>query len=317
MEQPETPPPETAQLDVRVAESRTEEEQFTDYREVRDIADARTDSATRRSPTVPDTSTTASPRSGIAYDDVVAKEISRHMHTLFRETVQADQTVEQAPVNASERITSARRPSLQVADKFPLRKLQETILTLEWEISKRSVSALAHELQRVRAHYQDNVTVDFAALAMKVVLEYIVKRMSRAHPQSVRFLMEVTDYLDRKLSSSEDDPLVAFHQIVTRYEKYKSAVRKAEGLADRRPPILSELEVKDADAFSRLVERHATTIAKAGRSLAKRLGKSGDPENLIRSFRFLVSRSVNRILQNTLKENARKLAGKQGTAKRG
>ncbi|MGB6068512.1 MAG: hypothetical protein WBG50_27205 [Desulfomonilaceae bacterium] len=317
VEQPETPPPETTQLDVRVAESGAEEERFTDYQQVRGTAEARPEPAARPSPAAPDSATAASPHSGPSYDDVVASEISRHMHTLFEETVQAEQRVEQAPVNASQRVTAARKSSLHVADKFPLRKLQETILTLEWEISKRSVSALAHELQRVRARFQDNVTVDFAALAMKVVLEYIVKRMSRAHPQSVRFLMEVTDYLDRKLSSSEDDPLVAFHQIVTRYEKYKSAVRKAEGLSDRRPPILSQLEVKDADTFSRLVERHATTIAKAGRSLAKRLGTSGDPENLIRSFRFLVSRSVNRILQNTLKEDARKLAGKQTTAKRG
>jgi hypothetical protein len=214
---------------------------------------------------------------------------------------------------------AARAPGshLRAPDRFPLRKLQETILTLEWEISKRSVSALANELQKVRARFQDNVTVDFAALAMKVVLEYVVKRMSRAHPESVRFLMEVTDYLDRKLSSSEDDPLVAFHQILTRYERYKSAVRKAEGLPDRRPPILRQLEIKDADAFSKLVERHATTILKAGRSLAKRLGRSGNPENVIRSFRFLVSRSVNRMLENTLKEDARKLTGRQTRAKRG
>ena len=152
---------------------------------------------------------------------------------------------------------------------------------------------------------------------MKIVLEYVVKRMSRAHPESVRFLMEVTDYLDRKLSSSEDDPLVAFHQILTRDERYKSAVRKAEGLPDRRPPILRQLEIKDADAFSRLVERQATTILKAGRSLAKRLGRSGNPENVIRSFRFLVSRSVNRMLENTLKEDVRKLTARQTKAKRG
>jgi hypothetical protein len=129
--------------------------------------------------------------------------------------------------------------------------------------------------------------------------------------------MEVTDYLDRKLSSSEDDPLVAFHQILTRYEKYKSAVRKAEGLVDRTPPILRQLEIRDADSFSRLVERQATTIAKAGRSLARRLGRSGNPEDVIRSFRFLVSRSVNRILENTLKEDARKLTGTRTRAKRG
>ena len=299
-----------------MAESGEESEQYIEYNEVSAFATPRRESPTRRDSTPPASRPAAASEAAFSADDVLAKEISRHMGTLFKEKAQAGQTSAQREVGASK---AARQPqsSMQAADSSPLRKLQEAILTLEWEISKRSVSALANELQKVRARFQDNVTVDFAALAMKVVLEYVVKRMSRANPESVRFLMEVTDYLDRKLSSSEDDPLVAFHQILTRYEKYKSAVRKAEGIPDRRPPILRQLEIKDTDAFSRLVERHATTIVRAGRSLAKRLGRSGNPENMIRSFRFLVSRSVNRILENTLKEDARKLRGPERKAKRG
>ena len=317
VEQPETPPPETAQLEVKVAESGGEAEQFIEYNEVPATAPPRKERTAQRTSTVPASGTGIGPESAFSYDDAMAKEMSRHMGTLLSETAQADQTSMQGPAGASQAAVRPRKSPLQAADSFPLRKLQETILTLEWEISKRSVSALANELQKVRARFQDNVTVDFAALAMKVVLEYVVKRMSRAHPESVRFLMEVTDYLDRKMSSSEDDPLIAFHQILTRYERYKSAVRKAEGLPDRSPPILRQLEIKDADAFSRLIERQATTIVKAGRSLAKRLGRSANPENVIRSFRFLVSRSVNRMLENTLKEDARKLTGRQTRAKRG
>jgi hypothetical protein len=317
VEQPETPPPETAQLDVRVAESGSEAEQFIEYNEISATAPPRKEPITKRRPPAPASGTGVAPESAFTYEDAVAEEISRHMHTLLSETAQAGQTSAHEYADASQAAVRPRESPLRAPDAFPLRKLQETILTLEWEISKRSVSALANELQKVRARFQDNVTVDFAALAMKVVLEYVVKRMSRAHPESVRFLMEVTDYLDRKLSSSEDDPLVAFHQILTRYERYKSAVRKAEGLPDRSPPILRQLEIRDADAFSRLVERHATTILKAGRSLARRLGRSGNPENVIRSFRFLVSRSVNRMLENTLKEDARKLTDRQTRAKRG
>lgn len=315
VEQPETPPPETAELEVRVAESGGEPEQFIEYNEISAFSPSRRQPPGRRDSAGPASRPAVASEAAFSADDVLAKEISRHMDTLFREKAQAGQTSAQGEAGASQ---AALRPesSMQAAYSFPLRKLQETILTLEWEISKRSVSTLANELQKVRARFQDNVTVDFAALAMRVVLEYVVKRMSRAHPESVRFLMEVTDYLDRKLSSSEDDPLVAFHQILTRYEKYKSAVRKAEGIPDRRPPILRQLEIKDTDAFARLVERHATTIVRAGRSLSKKLGSSGNPENVIRSFRFLVSRSINRILENTLKEDARKSRGPERKAKR-
>ncbi|MFH0823671.1 MAG: hypothetical protein V2B18_13055, partial [Pseudomonadota bacterium] len=62
-----------------------------------------------------------------------------------------------------------------------------------------------------------------------------------------------------------------------------------------------QLAVRDAEAFSIMVEAQAKTIIKAGYSLAKKLGSVEDPENLIRSFRFLVNRSVNRILDNTFK----------------
>lgn len=183
----------------------------------------------------------------------------------------------------------------------PLRKLQEAILTLEWEISKRSIAVLSNELKKVRIKFHDDMTVDFAVVAMKLVLEYLAQRMSRAHPESIRFLLEVTDLLDRSTGASSRDPLGVFHRILTRYETFKSVVRKAEGLPDRRPPLLSDLEISDPQAFAKLVEVQALTLIKAGRSLARVMDKTRDPKNLIRSFRFLVNRSINRILESTTK----------------
>jgi hypothetical protein len=188
----------------------------------------------------------------------------------------------------------------------PVKKLQEAILTLEWEISSRSVTALANELQKVRTRFQDNVTVDFAALAMRLVLDYVVKRMSRAHPESIRFLLEVSRYLEGCVNSSKQDPLGTFHQILTRYESYKSTVRRAEGLPDTTATAKRGLEIRDPEAFSGLVKRQAATLAIAGLSLARRIESARDPEDLIRSFRFLVTRSFNRILDNTQKAKKRK-----------
>ena len=143
------------------------------------------------------------------------------------------------------------------------------------------------------------MTVDFAALTMRVVLDYVVKRMSRAHPESVRFLLDLTDLLDKGIASSKQDPLQAFHRILERYEQYKSVVRQAEGVPDQAPAILDELEIVDPSQFSGIVEAHAMSLIKAAYSLTKRLEAGGDQKNLIRSFRFLVNRSVNQILGNT------------------
>ena len=113
------------------------------------------------------------------------------------------------------------------------------------------------------------------------------------------------------MSESEEDPLYSFHHILSRYERYKSVVRKAEGLPDDDPAILHQLEIRDAVVFYKMVDQQTKTIAKAGHSLAKKLNKTKDPENLIRSFRFLVNRSVNRILENTLKEKVKKVSKKR------
>ena len=154
----------------------------------------------------------------------------------------------------------------------------------------------------MRAKFQDDVTVDFAALAMRLVLDYVTKRMSHAHPESIRFLLVVAGFLHRNAGAEEKDPLAAFHQILTRYETFKTVVRKAEGLPDRGRFSGHDLEIKDPEAFSKMVEAHALNLLRAGKSLAKQLGRTRDSRNLIRSFRFLVTRSVNRIFESTHKK---------------
>jgi DNA-binding transcriptional regulator YiaG len=239
--------------------------------------------------------------SSAAYDDALAFEIEKHMHSLFTE--QASQPEPQKPQPQAKPAAKGQTPKQKLAakdlDTGSLRTLQEAILTLEWEISERSIEALRKELKKLRSEFSNDVTVDFAALSMRVVLDYIVKRMSKAHPESVRFLLEVTQYIDQALSSAGKDPLLAFHKILTRYENYKSIVRKAEGLPDNDPKILGSLEIQDLKKFSELVEAQSMAIIKASYSLVKRIDAGGDTKNLIRSFRFLINRSVSQILDRT------------------
>jgi hypothetical protein len=181
-------------------------------------------------------------------------------------------------------------------------KLQEAILTLEWEISPRSVTVLSKELAKLRARFRDDVTMDFGALAMRLVLDYVAKRMSRAHPESIRFLLVVAGLLHMNATSGATDPLAAFHQILTRYESFKVTVRKAEGLPERGAASISDLAIDDPESFSKMVAAQALTLLNAGKSLAKKLDTTDDSRNLIRSFRFLVTRSANRILEHTHKK---------------
>jgi hypothetical protein len=338
VEEPETQPPETAQLEIKAVEANLQEIEYefidpvpepvkpkvrsepprapevsvrsghrvqrpeTDTKPKTGIPDAQKSQDvsrkkdTNRITNQPVISGSKSSKTNVSYDDAMAQEIERHIHTIYEEQTKAPSTTPKPDVG---RPKTKHIPATHGVS--PLRKLQEAILTLEWEISKRSVTVLANELQKVRLAYRDNVVVDFAALSMRIVLDYLVKRMSKAHPESIRFLLEITDYLDRSLHASEEDPLRSFHHIMTRYERYKSTVRFAEGLRDAKPPILDQLEISDLGKFSDIVDQQTKTIMLAGQSLAKRMAKTHDPENLIRSFRLLVTRSVNRILENTHK----------------
>jgi hypothetical protein len=316
VEELEAPPPETTQLEVGETEV-PDDEDFR--RHVAEHARKKKQAApvAEKPPAVEST-----PARGSSYDDAMALEIQRHMHTVLQEG--APPAPKPAPEPPPARLKPKPRPPARVQPVAPapepqplpaaatqMRKLQEAILTLEWEISRRSITVLATEIHKLRTRFQDNVTIDFAALSMRVVLEYVVKRMSRAHPESIRFLLEVSDYMDRSLRESEEDPLTAFHHILNRYERYKSIVRKAEGLPDDEPAILHQLGIKDPAAFHRIVDQQTKTIARAGQSLAKQLNKIKDPENLIRSFRFLVNRAASRILENTHKEKVKKVIKKR------
>jgi len=302
IEEPETPPPETAQL--QMPDASEEEELFGPYLDNEASARKRMEALATELALVPKADPSSKSTGNLSYDQAMAAAIARHMNTLYREPQASPATMEavSAPTDA---VAAPPRQQLSAQDALALRKLQEAILTLEWEVSRRSVTALANELLKVRSRFQDNIAVDFAATSMRIVLEYVAKRMSRAHPESVRFLLEVTDLLERIQIAGDEDPLRPFHHIVQRYESYKSVVRKAEGLPDQRPAIIGQLEIKDPRGFAELVEEHATTLSKAAYSLARRLEVSRDPENLIRSFRFLVTRSMNRVLEKTVKDKAK------------
>ena len=119
VEQPETPPPETAQLDVRVAESGSDAEQFVEYNEIPAAAPPRKEPTAKRGPAVPASGTGVAPESAFTYEDAVAEEISRHMNTLLSETAQADQTAAKGYAGASQAAVRPRGSQLPCPGQVP------------------------------------------------------------------------------------------------------------------------------------------------------------------------------------------------------
>lgn len=300
VEEPEEPAPETAELEARVVQShRAELEQpETDGAEEAAVPEAVPQEPHAAPPALPEKQR---PTGGgeASFDRGPAEGIEFYPEAFLEPKRAKESSSEPLPLKQRDRKDARGTEETRTIGNF--RQLQEAILTLEWEISRRSVTTLEKELRRLRSRFRDDVTVDFAALAMRVVLDYIVKRMSNAHPESIRFLLEVTSLVRSTAASTKKDPLGTFHRILTRYEKYKSVVRKAERIPDGKQPAVPDLEIENPVAFAKMVRRQAKTLAMAGQSLADRIDSSEDPETLIRSFRFLVTRSLNRILEGTRK----------------
>ena len=189
VEELESPPPETTQLEVGESEV-PDDEDF--MRHVEEHA-----RKTRKPiPVVEEPVLSVSAAdSAPSYDDAMAKEIQKHMHTLLEEQSYGPRGEKAAPPEKPRlapqpkppaRLTRVTPPAETQVKSTPVssvRKLQEAILTLEWEISRRSITVLANEIHKLRTRFPDSVVVDFAALSMRVVLEYVVKRMSRAQPR--------------------------------------------------------------------------------------------------------------------------------------
>jgi len=289
VEEPDAATPETAEVEVEMEELAGGQEPSDQY--------------PAKEPTITVGSGRRRGAETALSENALAQEIQREILTRQEKSPQAVPLKRGAPAPRQRPVIGAQQVSALV-------KLQEAILTLEWEISPRSVMVLSNELARLRARFHDNVTMDFGALAMRLVLDYVAKRMSRAHPESIRFLLVVAGLLHMNATSGGTDPLAVFHQILTRYESFKMIVRKAEGLPERTSASIADLAIDDPESFSKMVAAQAMTLLNAGKSLAKRLNTTDDSRNLIRSFRFLVTRSANRILEHTHKKridrNARK-----------
>jgi hypothetical protein len=303
VEEPEAPPPETTAVEFKPERISAKPPSPDRFKESEDLFGQISEPPASEYIDVEVVTTATTEAETINYEDILSEDVEHRPERAVKDSPQAA-AVQPLPA------IQPQKAAKKAADVPALRKLQEAILTLEWEISRRSIAVLSEEIQRLRLKFNDDVTVEFACISMRLVLDYVSKRTSRAHPDSIRFLLAVSGLIHRTLTSSNEDPLDAFHQILTRYESFKSVVRKAEGLSDRSSHAVHEVEIKDPDAFSRLVEAQAMTLLKAGKSLAQRLKTSEDSQNLIRSFRFLVTRSTNRILSNTHKETRKTVTGK-------
>jgi hypothetical protein len=316
VEEPEAPPPETAELEASVVQSHTREldQPGTDLPEEDGGPGGLGQEAYADQQGLAEEKPQRVPGEA-SFDHGPAEGIELYPEAFLEP--KPGERAPSAPLPRAHRASEAAPPREAEDSRAVgnLRQLQEAILTLEWEISRRSVTTLDKELRRLRSRFRDDVTVDFAALAMRVVLDYIVKRMSEAHPESIRFLLEVTSLVRSTAASTRKDPLGTFHRILTRYEKYKSVVRKAEGIPNGKPSMVPDLEIKDPRAFAKMVTRQAKALAMAGQSLAGRIDSSEDPETLIRSFRFLVTRSLNRMLEATRKHDSSGVTRKAKTRK--
>ncbi|MBI4774578.1 MAG: hypothetical protein HY788_10420 [Deltaproteobacteria bacterium] len=84
----------------------------------------------------------------------------------------------------------------------PLESLKSLVMTIDWEISESTLSALLEELESLRSRYADNKPVSILLKMMTSLSGYVQKHKADSHPESIQLFHSVA----KDLTSIVEDP---------------------------------------------------------------------------------------------------------------
>jgi pilus assembly protein FimV len=151
--------------------------------------------------------------------------------------------------------------------EYPLRNLKEMVLSIDWEISDKSMAGFLKEVDRLKQQYQeDKITVSFLKM-LAGVGRYINAKRAKAHPSSIKLLSPIYLNLEKVISSNKltdtDKRRILFSDI-RKFKKLKEEIALAKAPINEIPakeiePLMAEKEagldmdemtVKEATAYT-------------------------------------------------------------------
>ena len=137
----------------------------------------------------------------------------------------------------------------ELPEDFPLRDLQATVLSIDWEITDEIMTALVDETRRLEGVYQDDKSLQVFLRLLGEAGKYIRNNKANSLPDAIRLLNSVYNSLERVflsegITAEEKKGILLVHLKEFKMLKAKIAKTKAEKAAEK-PPEKTELSAQD------------------------------------------------------------------------
>jgi hypothetical protein len=154
----------------------------------------------------------------------------------------------------------------------PLRELKSIVLSLDWEITDKTMTRFVKEIDRLKDTYRDDeILVSFLGL-LDSVGEYIKIHKTRAHPNASKLLNSAYMSLEKVIVSKDITGLERKKELVNQLRSFK---RLKEQIALRKAASERKKELKPSEQISPMAEGLRNALPMQGQGSAPDETKGG------------------------------------------
>jgi hypothetical protein len=165
----------------------------------------------------------------------------------------------------------------ELPEDFPLRDLQATVLSIDWEITDQIMTALIDETRRLEHVYEeDRYLVVFLRLLGEAG-KYIRSNKANSHPDAIRLLNAVYNSLERVflsegINEKEKKEILLVHvkelkALKEKIAKTKAHERAAKPPEKKKPPAQEPKAAKPPEKKKPPVQEPKAAVAAEGKGL--------------------------------------------------
>lgn len=161
-------------------------------------------------------------------------------------------------------------------EKFPLQELKAVVLSLDWEISDKSMDSFINQIDRLSISYKkDKVYMAFLSI-LGSLGRYIKQRKANSHPNAIKILISVFNSLEKIVLSKDiidTEKNIILTQEIKKYNSLKQdliklkAVKKTSDLQSRQ----INKDIKDTQAISIQLKKLEETFNKKLEEMMKNI----------------------------------------------
>ncbi|MFP3928719.1 MAG: hypothetical protein ACLFUP_07430 [Desulfobacteraceae bacterium] len=123
----------------------------------------------------------------------------------------------------------------------PLRNLKGIVLSIDWEITDRTMKAFLEEVDALRMHYQGEKIPDMFLRLLAATGRYVRTQKARAHPDAVGVLTRVYAAMEKVLLDQdmpEAEKRRRLYRELNRFKDLKRQIAEGRHKGPEEPPVL-------------------------------------------------------------------------------